>query len=77
MKEIPEHTDILGNQLTAGDIVCYTDHNSMAVGSIVRLNPKMVRIKKIGKTWEVNKYPFDTVKVDGEMVTYYLLKNQK
>ena len=50
----------------------------MYVGTVVKLNPKMVKVKRVGKSrsWEQNKYPSDLAKVSGAEVTMYLLKNQ-
>ena len=74
-KELPEHRDILGRVLSVGDYVAYPYSNSMKLGKIDKLNQKMVRVTT-GKEWRstVNKYPFDTVKLDGPDLTFYLLK---
>ena len=74
-KEIPEHKDILGRVLAVGDHVAYPDSNSLRLGKIDKLNQKMVRITT-GKEWRstVNKYPIDTVKLDGPDLVMYLLK---
>jgi hypothetical protein len=74
-KEIPEHKDILGRVLNVGDHVAYPDSNSLRLGKIDKLNQKMVRITT-GKEWRstVNKYPIDTVKLDGPDLVMYLLK---
>lgn len=70
-KPIPEHKDLLGRLLDVGDYVAYPDSNTMKMGKIDKLNPKMIRIQ--GR-WPVNKYPKDTVKLDGPDLTMYLLK---
>jgi hypothetical protein len=74
-KEIPEHRDILGRVLNVGDHVAYPDSNSLRLGKIDKLNQKMVRVTT-GKEWRstVNKYPTDTVKLDGPDLVMYLLK---
>ena len=78
-KDIPEHKDVLGQQLAVGDCVVYPVSNSMYVGVITKFNPKMVKVKRVGSrsSWEQNKYPADLAKVSGAEVTMYLLKNQK
>ena len=78
MAVIPEHRDILGQPLDIGDCVVFPSSNSMYVGMITKLNPKMVKVKRVGtkRTWEQNKYPLDLAKVSGAEVTMYLLKNQ-
>jgi len=68
---IPEHHDILGNLLSVGDYVAYPETNTLIVGKIEKLNPKMVRVKGV---WTSLKYPADVVKLDGPMLTAYLLK---
>ena len=77
-KAIPEHQDILGQPLAIGDCVVFPNSNTMYVGIIIKFNPKMIRVRRIGKrsNWEQNKYPSDLAKVSGAEVTIYLLKNQ-
>lgn len=72
------HKDILGQPLGIGDAVVFPSSNTMYVGLITKLNPKMVKVKRVGTkyTWEQNKYPTDLAKVSGSEVTMYLLKNQ-
>ena len=78
-KEQPEHKDKLGRALAVGDAVCYPSHNSLELGTVKKLNPKMVKVYEAGRansTWYSgsNKYPGDLVKVDGPEVTMYLLR---
>ena len=77
-KEIPEHKDKLGRLLAVGDAVCYPSQNSLELGTVKKLNPKMVKVYEAGRrsTWYTgnNKYPSDLVKVDGPEVTMYLLR---
>ena len=74
-KAVPEHRDILNRVLSVGDYVAYPDSNTMKMGKIDKLNQKMVRVTT-GKEWRstVNKYPKDTVKLDGPDLVMYLLK---
>jgi hypothetical protein len=74
-KEIPEHRDILGRVLAVGDYVAYPDSNGLRLGKLDKLNQKMVRVTT-GREWRstVNKYPVDTVKLDGPDLVMYLLK---
>jgi hypothetical protein len=74
-----EHRDKLGKLLAVGDAVCYPDRNSLELGTVKKLNPKMVKVFEAGRAnskWYSgsNKYPSDLVKVDGPEVTMYLLK---
>jgi hypothetical protein len=74
-KEIPEHRDILGRVLAVGDYVAYPDSHGLRLGKLDKLNQKMVRVTT-GREWRstVNKYPIDTVKLDGPDLVMYLLK---
>ena len=74
-KEIPEHRDILGRVLAVGDHVAYPDSNGLRLGKLDKLNQKMVRVTT-GREWRstLNKYPIDTVKLDGPDLVMYLLK---
>jgi hypothetical protein len=78
MNNTPDHCDILGQPLNVGDCVVYPSSNTMHVGTVIKLNPKMVKIKRIGTgyKWEQNKYPKDLARVSGAEVTMYLLKHQ-
>jgi hypothetical protein len=77
-KDPIEHRDKLGRLLEVGDAVCYPSHNSLELGTVKKLNPKMVKVWEAGRhsKWYSgnNKYPNDLVKVDGSEVTMYLLK---
>jgi hypothetical protein len=78
-KEQPEHRDKLGRVLTVGDAVCYPSHNSLGLGTVKKINPKMIKVMEVGRSaskWYTgsNKYPQDLVKIDGPEVTMYLLK---
>ena len=46
-KEIPEHKDKLGRLLKVGDCVAYPDSNSLVVGVVKKLNPKMIGVSRI------------------------------
>jgi hypothetical protein len=74
-----EHRDKLGRLISVGDAVCYPCHNSLELGTVKKLNPKMVKVWEAGREngrWYSgsNKYPGDLVKVDGPEVTMYLLR---
>jgi hypothetical protein len=73
-----EHKDRLGRVLKLGDCVVYPSHNSLSVGTVKKLNPKMVKVVPVGNRYRSssgsNKYPQDIVVVDGPEVTMYLLR---
>lgn len=74
-----EHRDKLGRLLKVGDCVAYPNYNSLGIGKVKKLNPKMVRVFRIGPTSKYytgsNKYPDDLILLDGPEVTMYLIKN--
>lgn len=79
-KEIVEHRDKLGRVIQLEDFVCYPDHNSLEIGKVVKINPKMIKVSRIpdkNRKWGgvKNKYPADAVLVDGKDATFYILKN--
>ena len=70
-----QHSDLFGQPLEIGDCVVYPRSNSMNVGTVAKLNPKMVGVKGVSNRWaDCNKYPQELVKVSGAEVTMYLLK---
>ena len=79
MSNAPDHRDLLGQPLTIGDCVVFPSSNTMYVGTVIKLNPKMVKVKRVGQkySWEQNKYPQDLVRVSGPEVTMYLLTNSQ
>ena len=76
-----EHIDKIGRTLFEGDCVVFVNGEQLSIGTIIKLNPKMVKICEIGAKgfWArgINRYPQDTVKLDSPDVTAYLLKQIK
>lgn len=75
-KETPQHNDLFGQPLEVGDCVVYPRSNNMYVGTVRKLNAKMIGIAGIKRWGNCNKYPEELVKVSGPAITMYLLKNQ-
>jgi len=74
VKEPIEHKDKLGRLLKVGDCVAYPSSNSLMIGIVKKLNPKMVGVKPLKNNWgSGNKYPQDIVLLEGPEVTMYLL----
>jgi hypothetical protein len=46
-KPIPEHRDKLGRLINIGDFVAFPDRNSLEVGVVKKLNPKMIGIGRM------------------------------
>jgi len=73
-KEIPEHRDILGNVVKVDDVVVYPSHNSLKIAQVKKLNPKMINVSPVGKTYHDRKYPTDLLIVDDPKITLYILQ---
>lgn len=78
--EIPAHKDKLGRLIQVDDFVCYPDGNSLQIGKVIKINPKMIKVNRIPDkryryTSDVNKYPFDCVLIDGKDATMFILRN--
>lgn len=73
------HNDKLDQAINLNDCVAYPDGNSLIVGKVVKLNPKMIGVEEVGtKRWlhKGNKYPHDVVVLNDSAVTMWLLKQQ-
>ena len=70
-----EHRDRLGRLLKVGDCVAFPSSNSLSIGTIKKLHPKLVGVTPIKWRGMSNKYPSDLVLLEGPEVTMYLLKN--
>lgn len=79
-KELIVHKDRLGRDLKVGDCVAYPSGNTLVIGVVKKLNPKMVGVSALGKSNRCgnpkNKYPIDCVRLDGPEVTMYLLRGE-
>ena len=75
-KEIPQHLDLLGNPIVVGACVAFPYGNSLRIGIVLKLTPKMVQLKRVGAKREIkyNKYPSDLAVLNSQDVTMYLLK---
>ena len=75
-KEIPQHLDLLSNPIVVGDCVAFSYANTLRVGIVLKLTPKMVQLKRAGAKRDVMymKYPTDLVVLNSKDVTMYLLK---
>jgi len=78
MTEETKHFDKLGKLITVGDYVAFPQSNSLTIGTVIKLNLKMVKIKKVNhkpyNTGEYSRYSNDLVILNGPDVTAYLLK---
>jgi hypothetical protein len=79
-KEPVVHKDKLGRVINLDDFVCYPNSNSLDIGKVVKITPKMLLVSRIPdryRKWggESRKYPCDLVLVEGKDVTMYILRN--
>ena len=73
-----QHYDKLGTELFPGDFVIAPDgHRSTIIAQVIKLNPKMLTIRKIGSTYNTNTYSNETAKLDSSLVTMHLLRVAK
>lgn len=79
MKVEISHRDRLDRKINLGDCVAFSFSSHLCIGIIDKLNPKMVRIKELGRksnwTGSYNRYPQDVVLLQGPEVSIYLLKH--
>jgi hypothetical protein len=75
-KETPVHLDRLGREIQLDACVAFPDSNSLVIGKVKKINPKMVGIELLNSEWQgyYNKYPRDCVVLDSQDVTLWLLK---
>lgn len=75
------HKDKLEQTLDIGDCVTYAASNSLEIGTVLRVTPKMIKVARVGSKgyWSrgVLKYPHDVIKLTSVEVTVWLLKNSK
>jgi len=72
-----EHRDKLGKIIKVGDCVAYPGGNTLLIGTVKKLNPKMIGVTRLGGyRWDGpnNKYPDQVIVLEGPEVTMYLLK---
>ena len=70
------HKDKLGRVINVDDFVAFPQSNTLYVGKITKINPKMVKVLKLpGAKSDYNKYPADIVKLEASDMTWYMLKN--
>jgi len=78
LAKIPlEHYDLLGTPLKVNDLVVYNYYNrQLSVGRILKFTTKMITICRVGSSMSRRVCPAETLKIDGEAVTMYVLKNE-
>lgn len=78
-KTVSAHPDKLGNDIVAGSCVAFPSYNTLMIGIVDKLTPKMVQITEVNNIrykYTIKKYPHDIVVLNNADITMYLLKNQ-
>lgn len=75
--EQTQHFDKLGTELFPGDFIIAPYGNRQSIiAEIIKLNPKMLTIRRIGARSTANTYATETAKLDPALVTMYMLRNK-
>lgn len=78
-KIISEHKDILGQPLQEGNYVAISHHNMMYVCQIIKLNPKMIRVRPLKNGYRAEDgyliYSNQSVLLSGADALVYILKH--
>ena len=71
------HKDLLGKDITVGSHVAAPHYNTMVLGRVLALTPKMVKISKLNESYknEIKKYAWECVLLEPDDITYYILRN--
>jgi hypothetical protein len=77
-KEVIQHYDKLGVEIFPGDyVVAPSGYRETMIAKVIKLNPKMLTICRLGAIFNANAYASETVKLDPNLVTMYILRNKK
>lgn len=77
-KNQPVHKDLLDKVVEVNDVVAFSHSGTMRVGRVIKINPKMIKVKEYTKSKYVReylKYSFDLVKINEGDAMFYILKN--
>lgn len=70
------HVDKLGCDIKVDDLVVAPySGTSLVIAKVTKLNPKMLTLRQIGKKWQFNRYPAETVVINDGNAVMYVLKN--
>ena len=73
-----EHKDLLGDDISVGDIVATHYSGMLSIGRVVRMTKKMVQLKGINHTYSNRLvYPKDCLRMDSEAMTMFVLKTER
>lgn len=72
-----EHKDILGQPLSLGNYVAASQANSLYICQIIKITPKMIRVRPIKGYWRDGflKYAADLVVLSGPEALAYILRH--
>jgi predicted sulfurtransferase len=78
IKDQIQHFDKLGTEIFPGDFIAAPHgHSQILIAQVIKLNPKMLSIKSAVSNAKKNTYARETVKINPELVTMYILRNKK
>lgn len=78
-KPLPEHKDLLGQDIHEGSKVAVSRFNQMRICSVTKLNPKMLRVVPVNDGYPLigfQVFSHQTVVVDTTDVLSFILKGQ-
>jgi hypothetical protein len=70
-----DHKDILGNTIKVDDTVVYPVFNKLKIAVVKKINPKMINVVAVGRTYSDRKYPSDLLVINDPKITLYMLKH--
>lgn len=75
--EQTQHFDKLGTELFPGDyVIAPYGNRETIIAKVIKLNPKMLTICKVGARYNTNTYSSETAKLDPALVTMYMLRSK-
>lgn len=67
--------DKLGNPLELNMYVAFAANNSLHLGQVSKITPKMIRVSSIKNSNSWLRYANDVVIIENARMTYYILQN--
>ena len=68
------HTDIIGREISVGDIVSAYYSKRLLVCKVTKLNPKMIQMQPFKIKYKINRYANEVTLLPIQDVTSYILK---
>lgn len=72
----PQHLDRMGEPVLQGSVVAYANSNKLSIGVVTKINPKMIRVRRVGSRGAATlKYSADCLVIDDARASFWLLKH--